>query len=163
MEKKAKLGWSALRIIGTIYTGLGGFFLALGVSLIVLLPDEARLVGMIFTPLGGVLFVLGVIFLAIEGWKKRRMDALVEAGRFVWAEIIDSTCNYNVQVGSRHPYQLIARYTDGRGVNHLFRSQNVYSCGAADLVGKTVKVYVDENYKHYYVDAEPLLGSYIEH
>lgn len=163
MEKKAKLGWSALGIIGAIYTPLGGVFLLVGLSLWALLPEDAKLIGMIFTPIGGIFFLLGAIFLGVEYRNKKRMDALVEAGRFVWAEIIDSTCNYNVRVGSRNPYQLIVRYTDGRGVNHLFRSRNVYSSGAADLVGKMVKVYTDENFKHYYVDAEPLLGSYVEH
>lgn len=163
MEKKAKLGWSALRIIGTIYAGLGGVFLVLGGILSQVLPVADNLVGVIFMIVGTPFFVLGVVFLAIEGRKKRRMDALVAAGHFIWAEVIDCIYNRNVRVGNRSPHQLVARYTDGRGVNHMFRSQNVYSYGAADLVGKTVKVYVDENYKHYYVDTEPLLGSYIEH
>ena len=39
MEKKARIGRSALLIIGIIYTALGGTFVILGVALAALLRD----------------------------------------------------------------------------------------------------------------------------
>lgn len=163
MERKAKMGWGVLRILGLIYTILGGVFLALGLGLLALLPEQFTLLGLVFAPIGGLFFLLGVIFLAIEQGKKRRMDALMESGRFVWAEVVDCQCNYNIRINGSHPYQLIARYQAPDGTRHLFRSRNLRMFGARDLIGRTVRVYADENFKHYYVDAEPLLGHYVEH
>ena len=49
MEKKARIGRSALLIIGIIYTALGGTFVILGVALAALLRDsDAFMVGLIF-------------------------------------------------------------------------------------------------------------------
>ena len=40
MEKKARIGRSALLIIGIIYTALGGTFVILGIALAALLRDS---------------------------------------------------------------------------------------------------------------------------
>lgn len=163
METKVKMGWGALRIIGIIYTGLGGLFLALGLFLWWALPDEAQLVGKIFTPIGGLFFILGIMFLTFEHRKKRRAEKLIEAGRYVWAQVTDCEPNYNVRVNRRHPYRLVASYTDGRGTTHLFKSRDLFIDGATGLVGRSVKVYADGDFLSYYVDTEPLAANYIEH
>ena len=54
MEKKARIGRSALLIIGIIYTALGGTFVILGIALAALLRDsDAFMVGLIFGGIGG--------------------------------------------------------------------------------------------------------------
>lgn len=162
MEKKVKMGWGAVRILGWVYSVLGAVFLVLGTFLGWSL--SANPVGPIFLMVGTPFFVLGVIFLVICCIKRRRMEALVEAGRFVWAEVVEIGCNYNVSYHNGiHPNRLVARYTAPDGVKHLFRSQDLGIMGAADLIGKPVKVYHDENFRHYYVDAQPLLGDYVMH
>lgn len=162
MERKAKLGWSALRIIGLIYTPLGAVFLIAAGVIVFFAPDMMPL-WLTFSLLGGVFFLLGVVFLAVEQHKKKKMDALLEAGRFVWAQVEDCLCNYSVRINSRHPYQLIAVYTDGRGTRHVFKSQSLMIPAPRSLVGQSVRVYTDGDFKNYYVDAQPLLGNYIEH
>lgn len=164
MERKARLGWGVLRILGIVYTILGSVFLVLGLCLLALLSGEEKLVGIVFAPIGGLFFTLGVVFLTIEQGRKRRMDALIEAGRFVWAEVVDCQCNYNVSFHNGiHPYRLIACYRAPNGTKHLFKSENLRFFGTRDLIGKPVRVYGDGDFKHYYVDAAPLLGDYVEH
>lgn len=163
MEGKAKLGWGVLRILGAIYTLLGGPFFVLGLVFLALLPNEIRLMGMLFSVIGGLFLLLGLIFLAIEQVRQRRINALVEAGHFVWAEVVDSVLNYSIRVNHSHPSRLVVCYTDGRGVKHLFKSRNIRSFGTKALIGKTVRVYTDPGFRHYYVDVEPLLGGIVEH
>ena len=55
MEKKARIGRSALLIIGIIYTALGGIFVILGIALAALLRDsDAFMVGLIFGGIGAI-------------------------------------------------------------------------------------------------------------
>lgn len=71
MERKAKLGWSALRIIGLIYTPLGAVFL-IAAGVIVFFAEDMMPLWLTFSLLGGVFFLLGVVFLAVEQRKKRK-------------------------------------------------------------------------------------------
>lgn len=164
METKVTIGWGVLRILGCVYAVLGAVFLGLGAVLTkALFPENP--VGPIFMMIGTPFFLLGLVFLVIEHRKKRRMEGLVEAGYFVWAEIVDCVYNYNISYhNNRHPSQVIACYRAPDGTKHLFRSRNLPTCGARDLIGKSVKVYTrPEDFRNYYVDAQPLLGNYIEH
>ena len=78
MEKKARIGRSALLIIGSIYTALGGPFVILGIALAALLRDsDAFMVGLIFGVIGTIFLILGIVFLIVELCKKRRSDALL--------------------------------------------------------------------------------------
>ncbi|MDO5400888.1 MAG: hypothetical protein Q4F17_07905 [Eubacteriales bacterium] len=162
METKVKVGWGALRVLGLIYTPMGAVFLALGVAFWYFLPDIFPL-GLVFSLLGGIFLLLGLVFLIAEHRKKKRMEALIAAGRFVWAEVVDCLCSYNVSFhNGRHPWQIVACYELG-GQKHLFRSQSLLLPAPRTLIGKQVKVYTDQTLRHYYVDAQPLLGHYVEH
>ena len=78
MEKKARIGRSALLIIGIIYTALGGTFVILGIALATLLRDnDGFMVGLIFGGIGVIFLILGIIFLVVEFCKKRQSDALL--------------------------------------------------------------------------------------
>ena len=166
MEKRAKLGWNALRILGIVYVILGGVFLAIGIGMLFLGTDELdlKIVGGVFTLLGGIIGLLGGIFLAVEYGKQKRADRLIASGRYLWGQVVDCQMNYNVRVKGRSPVIFVVKYVDGRGVSHIFRSHGVNTYRDPDYIGKQVKVYVsDDSFRHYYVDVEELLPNMVEH
>lgn len=165
MEKKAKLGMSALLLIGAVYAVLGGVFVVLGTALLICLGEQdVRLVGVVFSGIGSVFLLLGILFLTIEGGKKRRANKLLAGGRYVWGEIVELVPNFNVRINNRHPYIAVVRYRDIYGVEHIFRSTNLRIYPDPALTGRKVKVYVrDERYKPYYVDMDEVLMRYVEH
>lgn len=165
MEKKARIGQSALLIIGIIYTALGGTFVILGVALAALLRDsDAFMVGLIFGGIGAIFLILGIIFLIVELCKKKRSDALLASGHYILGEVVDIAANINVNVNGRYPYHIIVQYIDPHGVRHIFRSPGLRIFRDPELLGKKVKVYVEnDNFKHYYVDVDEILPKYVEH
>lgn len=165
MEKKARIGQSALMIIGIIYTALGGTFVILGIALAALLRDsDAFMVGLIFGGIGAIFLILGIIFLIVELCKKKRSDALLASGHYILGEVVDIAANINVNVNGRYPYHIIVQYIDPHGVRHIFRSPGLRIFRDPELLGKKVKVYVEnDNFKHYYVDVDEILPKYVEH
>lgn len=165
MEKKARIGQSALLIIGIIYTALGGTFVILGIALAALLRDsDAFMVGLIFAGIGAIFLILGIIFLIVELCKKKRSDALLASGHYILGEVVDIAANINVNVNGRYPYHIIVQYIDPHGVRHIFRSPGLRIFRDPELLGKKVKVYVEnDNFKHYYVDVDEILPKYVEH
>ena len=165
MEKKARIGRSALLIIGIIYAALGGAFVILGTALAVLLrSDDGLMIGLIFGGIGAIFLILGIIFLAAEFCKKKRSDALLASGHYVLGEVVDIAANINVNVNGRYPYYIVVQYIDPRGVRHIFRSPSLRIFRDPELLGKKVKVYVEnDNFKHYYVDVDEILPKYVEH
>ncbi|MGYP000352037423 len=165
MEKKARIGQSALLIIGIIYTALGGTFVILGIALAALLRDsDAFMVGLIFGGIGAIFLILGIIFLIVELCKKKRSDALLASGHYILGEVVDIAANINVNVNGRYPYHIIVQYIDPHGVRHIFRSPGLRIFRDPELLGKKVKVYVEnDNFKHYYVDVDEILPKYVEH
>ena len=165
MEKKARIGQSALLIIGIIYTALGGTFVILGIALAALLRDsDAFMVGLIFGGIGAIFLILGIIFLIVELCKKKRSDALLASGHYILGEVVDIAANINVNVNGRYPYHIVVQYIDPHGVRHIFRSPGLRIFRDPELLGKKVKVYVEnDNFKHYYVDVDEILPKYVEH
>lgn len=165
MEKKARIGRSALLIIGIIYTALGGTFAILGIALAALLRDsDAFMVGLIFGGIGAIFLILGIIFLIVEFCKKKRSDALLASGHYILGEVVDIAANINVNVNGRYPYYIIVQYIDPHGVRHIFKSPSLRIFRDPELLGKKVKVYVEnDNFKHYYVDVDEILPKYVEH
>lgn len=165
MERNTKVSRGALTILGAIYTPLGGFFVGIGIFLAAhFWGTENQMIGNIFILLGSPFLLLGILFLILVFRKKRRNDRLLNQGRFIWGEVINCEPNYNVRINGRCPYIVQVRYRDAAGVNHLFKSDSINLIGGPDLLGMRVKVYIeDDTYKHYYVDIEDGLPSYIEH
>ena len=165
MEKKARIGQSALLIIGIIYTALGGTFVILGIALAALLRDsDAFMVGLIFGGIGAIFLILGIIFLIVELCKKKRSDALLASGHYILGEVVDIAAIINLNVKGTYPYHIIVQYIDPHGVRHIFRSPGLRIFRDPELLGKKVKVYVEnDNFKHYYVDVDEILPKYVEH
>lgn len=161
MMRNAGFGWSVVRILGRIYAILGAAFLAAGMLLGTLVQ---HLSGAILMLVGTPFLVIGLVLLAVDRCLEKRRKALIESGRFVWAEVTDCVYNYSISFHNGiHPYQIVACYAGPDGVRHLFRSQNVPLCGPRELIGKSVRVYHDEGFRHYYVDALPLTRNYVMH
>lgn len=164
MEKKAKIGMDAFMILGIVYTALGGIFTVLGVTFILSHNSELAFIGGTFGSVGALFLILGIVFLVMVFRKKKRAEELMAAGRYVWAEVVDCVPNYAVRINGRCPYILKVRYVDSRGMNHIFKSANLRIFRDPGMIGKQVKVYYDTvDFRHYYVDADPILGAYIEH
>ena len=164
MEKNVKLGRNALWIVGIVFACVGGLFVPIGVLAGVVFGEKAWLFGMIYAGVGGFFLVLGVIFLMIEWKKKKRAEQLIAAGRYVWGEIAEAALNPSITMNHRHPYVLIVRYRDSYGTVHQFRSRNLNIPSAADLLGKQVRVYYeDQSFRHYYVDVDPVLPRIVNH
>ena len=172
MEKKARIGRSALLIIGIIYTALGATLVILGVALAArasaqscsMICLDAFMVGLIFGGIGAIFLILGIIFLIVELCKKKRSDALLASGHYVLGEVVDIAANINVNVNGRYPYYIVVQYIDPHGVRHIFKSPSLRIFRDPELLGKKVKVYVEnDNFKHYYVDVDEILPKYVEH
>ena len=113
MEKKARIGRSALLIIGIIYTALGEPPVILGIALAALLRDsDAFMVGLIFGGIGAIFLISGIVFLIVEFCKKKRSDALLASGHYILGEVVDIAANINVNVNGRYPYYIIVQYID---------------------------------------------------
>ena len=164
MAAIVKTGASALKIVGLIFSLMGSVFCSISIITIMALPADAKLIGYIFLLIGGLLLLLGIVFLAVVAAKRNRSQKLVEEGRFVWGTISDCVYDFNVNINGTHPYKAIVRYCDGRGMTHIFKSENINRYPDHSLIGKTVRVYVSsDNMKHYYVDMQSVLSEYIEH
>ena len=166
MEKRAKMGWNALRVIGIVYAILGGVFLLAGAGMFFLGGGELELtiVGGVFILIGGIFGLLGGIFLAVEYGKRRRANRLIAAQKYIWGQVVDCQINYNVRINGRSPVVFLVKYVDSRGTTHIFRSHGVNTYRDPDYIGKQVKVYVsDDSFRHYYVDVEELLPNTVEH
>ena len=165
MERRTKMGWNTLWLLGIIYTALGAVFLVLGGAFFFLGTDEElRLLGGIFSLIGGIFGLLGVIFMWIELGKRKRYDRLLASGKYIWGQVVDCQLNYNVRINGRSPVIFVVKYVDGKGTAHIFRSNGMKTYRDPGYIGKQVKVYVsDDSFRHYYVDAQSLLPYTVEH
>ena len=79
-------------------------------------------------------------------------------------EIVDILPNYNVRVNDRCGYTVMVRHIDSRGNIHIFHSSNQKSYIDKSVIGKSVKVYYEnDSFENYYLDLEGVLPAVIEH
>jgi len=158
---------TAFKIIGIIYTILGGIFIAVGIGVGIAAHDIDGFGWMftgIFGGIGSLFFVLGILFLILNSRSKKRARRLVEAGNYIYAEVSHVEMNYHISVNGRHPYNVICRYTDEYGTVHLFRSKDLSFHPDGIMKDTLVRVYVEAgNMKHYYVDIDSILPTVAQH
>lgn len=165
MERKIKLGITPAGIVAIVFGCLGIIYLLIGLGLSQL-PEgtEDRTVGIVFTVLGSIFLVTNLILLICMVCRRKRLQKIVETGKYIWGEITEITANYNVRVNNRSPYIILVRYQDRFGNIHIFRSGSLKAYPDRSIIGKQVKVfYEDESYKRYYIDLEGVLPKVIEH
>ena len=159
MNPKVKMEKDAAFIFGMVLGILGGIFLALGILFGVLLGSEGLLACLVFVGVGGVFFLL---CLRSCRKKQRRMQKLLEEGRYLWGEIVECAPNLQISVNGRHPTIATARYLAPDGTEHLFQSRNLYHWRPENggLLHQRVKIYIEDgNMDNYYVAVEELLPS----
>jgi hypothetical protein len=116
-------------------------------------PDEARVdtfMGFWFGPvmfcgLGGVFTIAGTILLVVQVRSSRRRAWLQSHGQRVTAELVDIRLNRQVRINRRHPWQVVAGWTDPRTGHQLqFVSDNLMDDPRPALDGeRTVDVLID--------------------
>lgn len=165
MVKKAKLGVSALLIIGICFTAIGAIFTALGIIFAAVLQmDGSWLFGLIYGGIGSIFLILGIIFLCVIAYQQKRANALLAQGYYIWGEIAGFRYNCNLHVNGRNPFTIMVRHVDGSGITHMFKRSSLKLFPDPTLIGKRVKVYVERgSFKHYYVDLDDIFGQYVEH
>ena len=164
MERRANMGLSALKIIGFIYTGLGGVFFIMGILFWALLPADVTMIGIIFAGIGSIFLILGIIFLVSEVKKQKMADRLLAEGRYIMGEVADLTWNFNVTVNGHHPTVVLVRCLDSVGRIHIYRSRNINGYVDPSIIGRPIRVYTEAiGSKEYYVDLEGVLPQVIEH
>ena len=177
MERKAKMGISALMIVAIVFLAIGGSFVPVGiVTFAVSLTVDSSLIVLpiVFGSLGMLFLGLGIAFLSVELKKRKMCNCLLQDGYYLVTEVVEIDRNYSVSYGNtsrvgggRHPYIIKCGYTDENGTLHIFSSRNIRKYPGNDLIGKQVRVYVNRNdynnFKYYYVDIDEVLGNVIEH
>ncbi|MGN0156529.1 MAG: hypothetical protein ACI39N_04720 [Lachnospiraceae bacterium] len=171
MERKVKMGLSAMMIVAMTFSILGIVFLPIGIAAWVGnwdIEGEPIVFVAMFTGLGTVFLALGILFLFLEIRKYRISKQLLEDGYYVIAEIVTVERNLSVTYGSQgHPYVVKCSYEDSDGTIHIFRSRNLYAYPGQGLEGQLVRVYLNRNnhrsFKDYYVDIDEILPKVVEH
>ena len=164
METRAKVNFGAGSIIGIVFSVIGAVFLTVGLTVGRFSTDpDAATLNLIFTALGGCFLCAGIGCWAAIISRKRQAARLIAGGRYIWGQITELVPNYSVQVNGRYPRIAIVRYEDGSGI-HIFRSRNLYRYPDASVIGRQVKVYIqNDQFRPYYVDIDPVLPRVIEH
>ena len=165
MERKIKLGITPAGIVAVVFSCLGLIYFFIGLGLMQQpVNTEDHTAGIVFTTLGSGFLVTALILLVYHVLQKKRLQRIVDAGKYIWGEVAEIVANYNIRVNNRNPFILMVRYQDRYGNIHIFRSGNLKTYPDRSVIGKQVKVYYeDESYKHYYIDLEGILPKVIEH
>ena len=171
MERKAKMGMSAMMIVAITFTILGVTFLPIGIIAglgLMQVDGDFIVFVLMFSGLGSIFLILGVAFLIIEIKKRNRCNRLLAEGYYIYAEVLEVNQNFNVQYGNHgHPYVIKCGYTDENGTLHIFKSRNIIRYPGNNLIGQQVRIYLDRNdynnYKNYYMDIDEILPNVVEH
>ena len=171
MDRKVKMGLSAMMIVAITFTILGATFLPIGLfaGLGLMQVDGSFIVFVVmFAGLGSIFLALGILFLVLEVKKRNRCNRLLAEGYYIYAEVLDVNQNFNIQYGNHgHPYVIKCGYTVEIGTLHIFKSRNITRYPGNNLIGQQVRVYLDRNdynnFKNYYMDIDEILPNVEEH
>jgi len=174
MERKVKMGMSAMMIVAVTFIAIGVIFLPVGIGTFAMAWNmggdiiAVSATFLVFTILGAVFLIIGLVFLAVEMKKRRMCNRLLQEGYYITTEVVSVDRNWNVSYGKYgHPYVVRSKYDDGSGTVHIFKSRNISVYPGSNLEGQMVRVYLDRNasdvYKHYYMDVDAILQKVIEH
>ncbi len=149
MEKK-KYGWTALGIVGIIFTPMGILFLLLGVILWTYgagkKPEDPTIFLAAFGGIGAIFTLTGFALLAADLLRRKKMERAFLGGYYVMAKITGVRTQNNVNMNGRHPVTVECRYDDpATGVTHIYHSRYLYIDVEPLLKDTEVPVYIDRN------------------
>ena len=159
MFGKRKLGWTAKGIVGMIFLPLGLLFLAAGYFLLhagaVYSPGAALAFRIVFYGEGFAFAGIGAVLLLLDIHRRKCIQFALDRGNYVTATAAAVSRVTSVRVRHEHPWVLECHYTESAtGKLHVYKSRYLYS-DPSGLIGREVRVYVDDYYeKYYYVDVD---------
>jgi len=157
------------RVIGIVFSILGGVFLALSlmIALLGLHLQENVLFFLVLLPfliVGGVFFTIGQVFLARIRKKRREKEELLAMGNCISAEIVGVERNTMIRINGRCPYRVRCRYHAPDGTVHEFQSADIDYDPTGLFLRDTVDVYIDRyDMDRYHVDLERVLMPLVRH
>ena len=97
--------------------------------------------------IGAIFGILGAIFLFVHKLKRRRHRWLLDFGMPVWANVLGTQDNWNIQINGRPATSLVAAYKNMEFVSGPIDNNELAS------IGEHVKVLMDaDNYNRYTFD-----------
>lgn len=171
MERKVKMGMSAMMIVAITFIVIGATFLPIGIaSSMFAWSVEGSLIvfSLVFGSVGTVFLIMGISFLIVEIKKRNTCNRLLREGYYITGEVVSIDRNFNVQYGKHgHPYIVRCKYEDFNRTTHIFKSHNISRYPGKISEGTMVRIYLDRNhpdsYKNYYMDIDEVLGNVVEH
>ena len=156
---KSKMTFTAMFLVGLIFTMIGSIFSLVGVILF----SVAKFT-LIHVILGAVFLGAGLALLRIDAKKKKAVRRVEEEGNYVLAKIVGVRQNRNVRVNGVNPYVIECDFTDPEtGIVHRFRSHDYYEDPSPYLTSDEVRVYIDpQDLNTYSVDSDSLIRM-VEH
>ena len=161
---KKKMGWSALGMIGLIFTPIGLIFCIIALALWQAKsvswnkPEDAVIFFSVFGGVGGLFLLTGLILLGLDLRRRHLLRRAYNCGNCVEAQILGMVTQNNVNTFSGVPRMLECAYTDPSGVVHIYRSRYLYTDISKLLKSETVPVYIDrENENIGFVDVDAVL------
>ena len=165
MERKAKIGFDGMLIVGIVFAIVGPILIAVGISVFLAFPGEGNIICLsVYGSMGLIFLAIGLVFLVIKIRRKQRCNRLLQSGSYIMAEIVETKINYNVRINGKSPYVVECQYWDMAGNVHIFKSRCLYFNPESLFKDRMVRVYVEgDNYKNYYVDIDEVLPRVIRH
>ena len=161
---KKKYGWTALGIIGLIFTPIGLLFSVIGLllwksrSVSRKQPNDPIVFLAVFGGVGGLFLLMGLGFLFADLRRRYLLRRAYEGGERVEAEIIGMVTQRNVNTMHGSPRMLECAWTAPSGVVHIYRSRYLYTDVTKLIQSRTVPVYIDRfNENIGFVDIDAVL------
>lgn len=156
---------SPILLLGMIFTPVAVCLILSGV--IFWIMDS--FVAIILLPIGLLFGLAAIVLIAVNKAGQNKKNALLTAGNYVMAEIVDIDIKVNQKIHydtiSMHPYFITCRYVDEAGNIYYFKSGNLLYNPSGLLKSNLLKVYVDlEKPGRYQVDTDSILpGNAVLH
>ena len=94
-KKKVRMGFTALSILGIIFSFLGGIFLMIGILLLIFVEEKVLPLPFLLT--GLPFFLAGVPMLLIYDKKRRGAQQALDGGSYFFGEIVEMSPDYSVR------------------------------------------------------------------
>lgn len=155
---------SVAPILSIAFGGLGAFYTILGCLLCRSIEDpESVLTGQIFVLIGLCMLLAAFIIFLFHRSRKKKIEQLVENGRYVWCRVVNIIPNTSVNFNGQHPYIVVCEYTDHCDHTYRFKSSSLRFSPDRRIIGQQVRVfYQNENFRPYYVEISRLVPELAE-
>ncbi len=112
--------------------------------------------GLIFTTIGGTGLLINLNH-------QKKYQRLKNTGTLIYADYIETTINYSININNSHPYNIICEWTNPKdNKKYVFKSANIWINPSSTLTSNPkIPVYIDDKY-NYYVDTDSITNNYVD-